>query len=820
MATLKPVILDINLGDIEEKTQSTTTSVARGKGPNLSIGLGVTVNASDPKNIKIRPYNSIPVDGYYWEEYYPDEGHFYISITSNNNLSSSKGSKFTSASVGNTQQNTTYYVPGTPYKIASGRGDTTSDSQTNIDTNAWFIANGPGTYTFKVEWKNNSETGNYCPNSYTGEVTVNVIAYNIQYETNGASNDEIFITQYKQPGQNLILHSANPIYADGQDANGSITIFEYKSISFNSAITKYTFLNWTSTEGKSYNPGSSYQIDKNTILTAQKSSTIFGTVTLPSAGDLIKPGYILRGYDTSSQGTSIIYNPGQSISNIEAGTILYPVWAAKEYTATFDARGGTGPYPQTITKKYGLPLGTLPTTTREGYDFLGWYTDAILGTEIKDFDTLVGNTTYYAHWAPSKETKYKVKHYLMNTDGESYTLEESEELTGVTGEIIKPSVKNYSGFTSPQETQETIRADGRTEIRYDYTRNKYTITFNSQEGTTCKSITDYYEKTIELPSPTKSGFNFDNWYLDLNYQNQATNKIPLGNKTYYAKWAPIGNVPYKVIHKYMNKEGKYDGLDEIKEDRNGPAETLITPNFKERDGFANPAPQEVTINKNGSTEVIYEYERNKYTINFNSKGGSFCESITDYYEKEIILPQPEWENHTFDGWYLDSGYSSKATNTIPLNNKTYYAKWISNLPTQYTVNFYTDGLLYVSKNVNVGGNLLNNFPTPPTKKGYKFIRWFDRVGNREITQNTLINKNIDCYAEWEELPKEEIGVIYLFDGDKWIKVGAGEGASEGGSGGGGTSDNNHTHNFNQIVISEAEANDVFSVINNYNWGAK
>lgn len=49
--------------------------------------------------------------------------------------------------------------------------------------------------------------------------------------------------------------------------------------------------------------------------------------------------------------------------------------------------------------------GTLPVLTREGYNFLGWYTDANGGTEVDANTTMQGaDTTIYAHWEPIQYT--------------------------------------------------------------------------------------------------------------------------------------------------------------------------------------------------------------------------------------------------------------------------------------------------------------------------------------------------------------------------------------------------------------------------------
>lgn len=108
-----------------------------------------------------------------------------------------------------------------------------------------------------------------------------------------------------------------------------------------------------------------------------------------------RTGYTFAGWSKSGtgtlSGTTWTYGAGN-------GT-LTATWTANSYTATFDANGGTTASPSTITKTYGTALGTLPTTTRTNYKFLGWFTAASGGTQISSSTTMgASNVTYYAHW--------------------------------------------------------------------------------------------------------------------------------------------------------------------------------------------------------------------------------------------------------------------------------------------------------------------------------------------------------------------------------------------------------------------------------------
>ena len=69
------------------------------------------------------------------------------------------------------------------------------------------------------------------------------------------------------------------------------------------------------------------------------------------------------------------------------------------YTVTFNANGGSlGSNSPTRSITEGNAVGTLPTPTRTGYTFAGWWTAASGGTQISASTTVTGNVTYYAHW--------------------------------------------------------------------------------------------------------------------------------------------------------------------------------------------------------------------------------------------------------------------------------------------------------------------------------------------------------------------------------------------------------------------------------------
>lgn len=115
--------------------------------------------------------------------------------------------------------------------------------------------------------------------------------------------------------------------------------------------------------------------------------------TLPTR---TRTGYTFDGWYTAETG-------GEKVTTSTAftdDTTLYPRFVAKTYTVSFNINytGGTNPASQSVT--YDSTYGTLPTPTRTGYTFLGWYTAATGGTKVEN-TTRVSRAvphTLYAHW--------------------------------------------------------------------------------------------------------------------------------------------------------------------------------------------------------------------------------------------------------------------------------------------------------------------------------------------------------------------------------------------------------------------------------------
>lgn len=115
------------------------------------------------------------------------------------------------------------------------------------------------------------------------------------------------------------------------------------------------------------------------------------------------PGYVFLGWSTIPGDTIAQYTDGQSVM-FNGDTTLYAVWRpAQQVTITFDGNGAMDehqePYSETKLVYETNAIGELPTPTRDGFQFQGWWTDRTGGYPITEATIVTESATYYARWS-------------------------------------------------------------------------------------------------------------------------------------------------------------------------------------------------------------------------------------------------------------------------------------------------------------------------------------------------------------------------------------------------------------------------------------
>ena len=138
--------------------------------------------------------------------------------------------------------------------------------------------------------------------------------------------------------------------------------------------------------------------------------------------------------------------------------------------------------------------------------------------------------------------------------------------------------------------------------------------------------------------------------------------------------------------------------------------------------------------KNEALTLYPVWNTNKYTITFDTNGGSEIAPITQDYGTEITAPDnPTRKGYTFKGW------DKEIPETMPAENITVKAQWEIN---QYTITFDTNGGSEIAPITQDYGTEITA-PDNPTRKGYTFKGW-----DKEIPE-TMPAGNITVKAQWE-----------------------------------------------------------------------
>lgn len=176
-----------------------------------------------------------------------------------------------------------------------------------------------------------------------------------------------------------------------QNGSTGFYVYVYANTPTNASISKVQFPTWTENAGQD-------DIQSNWTSNSAASGTA-GSWTVN--GQTYNYRYEVRVADHKNEyGLYHVHVYGGS--NRGAWSYMTAVDFQFKFNVTFNANGGTTPTAsKTVT--YAGTYGDLPTPTRTGYVFDGWYTAASGGTKITSSSTvsITSDQTLYAHWTRS-----------------------------------------------------------------------------------------------------------------------------------------------------------------------------------------------------------------------------------------------------------------------------------------------------------------------------------------------------------------------------------------------------------------------------------
>ena len=118
--------------------------------------------------------------------------------------------------------------------------------------------------------------------------------------------------------------------------------------------------------------------------------------TVAALPEPVRAGYTFAGWTDASGG------PFTSETVVSGSMTVVAQWAANVYPVTLDPQGGAfgDPSQATIRATFGATVGQLPQPSRDGYEFVGWFTQQQGGEQVtaSTVYATAASSTYYAQW--------------------------------------------------------------------------------------------------------------------------------------------------------------------------------------------------------------------------------------------------------------------------------------------------------------------------------------------------------------------------------------------------------------------------------------
>ena len=248
---------------------------------------------------------------------------------------------------------------------------------------------------------------------------------------------------------------------------------------------------------------------------------------------------------------------------------LKAIYTANVYTVSFNYNGATGN--NSVSSKsvtYDSAYGTLPSPTKTGYTFAGWYKE--------NYDTYVHNSLYSNTLRIGPTTNYS-NSYQVFEEGDLLKFDVSIVGGNITGLEINDNLMDSSLYTStgtrisgnitltnsmierlstgiltydfidilfegnvttytinefklinntPKESNSIVKKTTNHTLYARWTPNTYTVTFDANGGsvnTSSKTVT-YDSIYGNLPIPTRTGYTFLGWH-NATYKRNLTNNV-------------------------------------------------------------------------------------------------------------------------------------------------------------------------------------------------------------------------------------------------------------------------------------------------------
>jgi uncharacterized repeat protein (TIGR02543 family) len=325
------------------------------------------------------------------------------------------------------------------------------------------------------------------------------------------------------------------------------------------------------------------------------------------------------------------------------------------------------------------------------------------------------------------------------------------------------------GLGSPFTAATTVSADITVYARWTATPpGSYTITFDSQGGSTVNPVTANAGTAVPAPTPpTKAGHTFLGWFSATAggtlYSWPHTLNVSI---TLYAQWRD-DTLPSPQQHTitFDSQDGSPVNPVTANAGTTVPAPTPPTKAGHTFLGWFSAAAggtlyswphtlsASITMHAQWRDDTLPPLQQ--HTITFDSHGGSAVTAITANAETKLGQPgNPTKADNTFLGWFsAATGGTLSSWPHILSADITMHAQWRENTQPpaqQYTLTFDSHGGSEVTA---ITGNTETKVGQPgnPTKADSAFLGWFSAAtGGTLYSWPHILSADITMHAQWRE----------------------------------------------------------------------
>lgn len=400
---------------------------------------------------------------------------------------------------------------------------------------------------------------------------------------------------------------------------------------------------------------------------------------------------------------------------------------------------------------------------KEGYVFVGWYTEPELINEYKFNSTVSADLKLYAKFEESAAVETQTVTFMK--DAETLFDTSVVKKGNTVGVPAEPTNDGYSFAGWYTDVKCTTAYDFNLPVNTDITLYakwlaKYTVSFDTDGGSTVESQTVVTGNKATKPAvnPTKKGYNFVGWYTDNTYTTEFDfeNTIITDNTTIYAKFEDTSIIRLNgyTFNKISTLEGLTTGyyviggyISNSNEYKYMISDMNTTKSFKSSDN-----PTEFYEIKLKGNSVTIKNSKNMYIISNTEKSVSLSEK-----EKTIFTPVVNAD-----------GFKLKVTGSL-----NFQFNPSAKIFTSYTSK-QQDLTLFKAQNVKPfyvtfkGPNneelnkeeMLPHQKAPefeaPNKPGHKFMGWYNEATDAKYDFTTELSEETVLVAKYEALTPAEL----------------------------------------------------------------